>query len=324
MFKRKRKSHVSIELKDYVLRAIVAKGPEPNQWQGYEYPLAAGIVENGTIIDEVALFEVIKEQVMKWTGKKQAVRMFVPDTTVLLKNFEHPKDVKPQELRGYAEMELGHSIHLPFQDPLIDVYDADAEDGKAILFAAPSEEITKLVGMLLDVSLEPEAADIRALCNIRLLEHMSLLMPNKTYLIAEWSINELSISIFSNGQVEFLRYQTIEVDMTQWLGKKENEFSYQFIYNGESENYQMVVMDQVLEIDRMMNFFKFSLHKGEKTVDEIIMLGDNPLLKSIGNLLASNLEPPLRVVDGEKIEKSFPRFKREFSTLLGLALKEVR
>ncbi len=28
MFKRKRKSHVSIELKDYVLRAIVAKGPE--------------------------------------------------------------------------------------------------------------------------------------------------------------------------------------------------------------------------------------------------------------------------------------------------------
>ena len=64
--------------------------------------------------------------------------------------------------------------------------------------------------------------------------------------------------------MEFLRYQTIEVDMTQWQGKKENEFSYQFIYNGESENYQMVVMDQVLEIDRMMNFFKFSLHKGEK------------------------------------------------------------
>ena len=54
-----------------MLRAIVAKGPEPNQWQGYEYPLAAGIVENGTIVDEVALFEVIKEQVMKWTGKNR-------------------------------------------------------------------------------------------------------------------------------------------------------------------------------------------------------------------------------------------------------------
>ena len=323
MFKRKRKSHVSIELKDYVLRAIVAKGPEPSHWHGYEYPLPADIVENGAIIDEVALFEIIKEQVVKWTGKKQAVRMFVPDTTVLLKSFEHPKDVKPQELRGYAAMELGHSIHFPFQDPLIDVYDPDAEDGKAILFAAPSEEITKIVGMLLDVSLDPEAADIRALCNIRLLEHMSMLVPNKTYLIAEWSINELSISIFSNGQVEFLRYQSIEIDMAQWQGKKVDEFSYQFLYNGETEDYQMVVMDQVLEIDRMMNFFKFSLHKGEKTVDEIIMLGDNPLLKSIGTLLSSNLETPLMIVDGAKIEKFFPYFKKEFSTLLGLALKEV-
>ncbi|MFJ7730305.1 type IV pilus biogenesis protein PilM [Lysinibacillus sp. NPDC097231] len=323
MFKRKRKSHVSIELKDYVLRAIMAKGPEPSQWQGYEYPLEAGIVETGAIVDEMALFEIMKEQIKKWTGKKQAVRIFVPDTTVLLKNFEHPLDVKSQELRGYAEMELGHSIHLPFQDPLIDVYDADTEDGKAMLFAAPSEEITKMVGMLLDVSLDPEAADIRALCNIRLLEHMALLTPEKTYLIADWSINELSISIFSNGQVEFLRYQSIDTDVTQWQGKKEDEFSYQFTYKGETEDYQMVVMDQVLEIDRMMNFFKFSLHKGEKAVDEIIMLGDNPMMKSIGNLLASNLETPLMVIDGAKIEEFFPHFKKEFSTLLGLALKEV-
>lgn len=29
------------------------------------------------------------------------------------------------------------------------------------------------------------------------------------------------------------------------------------------------------------------------------------------------------IVDGAKIEKFFPYFKKEFSTLLGLALKEV-
>lgn len=324
MFKRKRNSHVSIELKDYVLRAIVAKGPEPNQWQGYELPLAPGIVENATIVDEVALFEIIKEQVVKWTGKKQAVRMFVPDTNVLLKSFDHAKDVAPHELRGYAEMELGHSIHLPFQDPLIDVYDPKPDDGKAMLFAAPSEEINKMVGMFLDVSLEPEAADIRALCNIRLLEHLTVLTNEHTYLIADWSINELSISIFSKGQVEFLRYQSIETDLTQWQGKKEDDFNYHFINSGEIDDYRMVVMDQVLEIDRMMNFFKFSLHKGEKSVDEIIVLGDNPLLKIIGSLLDTNLGVPLTIVHEEMVGQYFPGFKREFSTLLGLALKEVK
>lgn len=325
MFKRKKKTHVSIELKDYVLRAIVAKGPEPSQWQGYEWPLAPGIIEHTTIVDEVALFEIIKEQVVKWTGKKQTVRMFVPDTSVLLKNFEHAKDVEPHELRGYAEMEIGRSIHLPFQEPLIDVYDPEPDDGKAMLFAAPSEEVNKMVGMLLDVSLEPEAADIRALCNIRLLEHMALLSIEKTYLIADWSINELSISIFSQGQVEFLRYQSIETDLSQWQAQenKEDAFSYQFIYNGDPESYQMIVMDQVLEIDRMMNFFKFSLHKGEKSVDEIIVLGDHPLLQTIGKSLASNLDTSLTIIDDAMVQQHFPQFKEDFATLLGLVLKEV-
>ncbi|MGE7694982.1 hypothetical protein ACQKNC_12860 [Lysinibacillus sp. NPDC094177] len=54
---------------------LLAKGLDPSQWEGYEYPLAAGIVENATIIDEVALFEIIKEQVVKWTGKLQDVAL---------------------------------------------------------------------------------------------------------------------------------------------------------------------------------------------------------------------------------------------------------
>lgn len=180
-----------------------------------------------------------------------------------------------------------------------------------------------MVGMFLDVSLEPEVADIRALCNIRLLDHLSLLVPDKTYLIADWSINELSICIFSQGQVEFLRYQSIEADLTQWQGKKEAEFSYQFVYSGETEDYGMVIMDQVLEIDRMMNFFKFSLHKGEKSVDEIIVLGDNPLIKTIGHFLDSNLGTPLTIIDDAIVEQHFPAFKRPFTSLLGLVLKEV-
>ena len=271
------------------------------------------------------MFEIIKEHVLKWTRKKQAVRIFVPDTSVLLKSFEHAKDVAPHELRGYAEMEIGRSIHLPFQEPLIDVYDSDPDDGKAMLFAAPSEEVNKMVYMLLDVSLEPEAADIRALCNIRLLEHMELLSEEKTYLIADWSINELSISIFSHGHIEFLRYQSIETDFTQWEAhqNKEDEFSYQFLFKGDVESYQMVVMDQVLEIDRMMNFFKFSLHKGEKTVDEMNLLGDHPLLQLIGKSLASNLGMSLTIIDDAMVQQHFPQFKEDFATVLGLALKEV-
>ncbi|WP_427109725.1 type IV pilus biogenesis protein PilM [Lysinibacillus xylanilyticus] len=322
MFTKKKKSHVSIEIKDYMLRAIVAKGADPSQWKGYEMPLAQGIVEGSVIHDEMELFDLMKNNVAKWAGNKQNARIFVPDTLVLLKSFEHPDDIELNELKGYVEMELGHSIHLPFQDPLIDVYDPNPNDGQAMLFAAPSEEVTNMIGLLLDTTLEPQVADIRALCNIRLLEYLQLIKDDRTYLIADWSINELSISIFSYGQLEFLRYQSFDTELSEWKPKEIEE--YRFSYHLEAEDdYRIILTDQMLEIDRIMNFFKFSLHKGEKSVDEIIILGDNPLLRTIKDLLENNFSAPIIMLNDSVIQKSFPQFSEEFASLIGLALKEV-
>ncbi|MGE8034364.1 type IV pilus biogenesis protein PilM [Lysinibacillus sp. NPDC093692] len=322
MFTKKKKSHVSIEIKDYILRAIVAKGPDPSQWKGYEMPLAQGVVEGSVIHDEMELFDVMKNDVAKWAGKKQNARIFVPDTSVLLKSFEHPDDIEWNELKGYVEMELGQSIHLPFQDPLIDVYDPKPSDGQAMLFAAPSEEVTKMIGLLLDATLEPQVADIRTLCNIRLLEHLQLIKDNRSYLIADWSINELSISIFSYGQLEFLRYQSFDTDLSEWKFEEIEEFSFSYRLDAD-DNYRIILTDQMLEIDRIMNFFKFSLHKGEKSVDEIIILGDNPLLPTIKDLLENNFPTPIIMLNDSVIQKSFPQFSEEFASLIGLALKEV-
>ncbi|MGE7092985.1 type IV pilus biogenesis protein PilM [Lysinibacillus sp. NPDC048646] len=323
MFNKKKNSHVSIEIKDYVVRAIVAKGADPATWKGYEQPLAQDIVEGSIIMDEMAMFDIMKNNVAKWAGKKQNARIFVPDTSVLLKSFEHPRDVESKNLKGYVEMELGQSIHLPFQEPLIDVYDPTPEDGQAMLFAAPSEEVTKTVSLLLDASIEPQVADIRALCNIRLLEYLQLLQNDRTYLIADWSINELSISIFSLGHLEFLRYQSFETDLTKWQPEEIEEFNYSFNLIGDNSDYQMILTDQVLEIDRIMNFFKFSLHKGEKSVDNIIILGDNPLLTMIAELLGNNFTTPITVLNDAMIVKSFPQFSEKFASLIGLALKGV-
>lgn len=322
MFTKRKKSHVSIEIKDYILRAIVAKGADPSQWKGYEMPLAQGVVEGSVIHDEMELFDVMKNNVAKWAGKKQNARIFVPDTSVLLKSFEHPDDIEWNELKGYVEMELGQTIHLPFQDPLIDVYDPNPSDGQAMLFAAPSEEVTKMIGLLLDATLDPQVADIRALCNIRLLEYLQLIKDNRTYLIADWSIDELSISIFSYGQLEFLRYQSFDTDLSEWKFEEIEEFSFSYRLDAE-DDYRIILTDQMLEIDRIMNFFKFSLHKGEKSVDEIIILGDNPLLPTIKDLLENNFPTPIIMLNDSVIQKSFPQFSEEFASLIGLALKEV-
>lgn len=324
MFKPKKKtSHLSIELNDYVLRALVMKGPSFEQAMLHEIELPNGIVQEASIQDEMALFNVLKDNVLKWGGKHQSARFFVPDPSILLKVFDHPNNMNHDQLKEFVQMELGHSIHLPFQEPLIDVYDANPGDRQATMFAASPEEVHKITNLLLDIDMDPEVADIRALCNLRFLDHLQLLQPDKTYLIANWLINELSICIYSNGQVEFLRYQPIETDLSLWKSTLVNESEIDFSFTGEVEEYRMNLTDQVLELDRIMNFFRFSLNKGEKSVDEIVIMGDNPFLGHIQSLLQENLPLPVRIVDDNLVSHHFPNFKAKHASLLGLALKVV-
>ncbi|WP_332649398.1 type IV pilus biogenesis protein PilM [Lysinibacillus sp. 54212] len=323
MLTMKKRSHVSISINDYIVRALVSKGQKLEQPVIYELPLPKGVVQDGAVVDELTLFEIVKSNVAKWGGKKQNVRLFVPDTSVLLKTFDHPAQLTGKALKEYVQMEIGQSIHLPFQEPLLDVYDHQEGDGQAVLFAAPPDEVTKLIGLLLDCHLQPQVADIRALCNLRLLEHINLLDSHKTYLITDWSINELSICIYSKGNVEFLRFQSIETNLENWQDHMATEGDVTFTYNGELDDYRAMITDQVLEIDRMMNFFKFSLHKGEKSVDEIVVLGDNPLLQSIADFLSENLVTPVKLVDDSVVSQRFPNCKAKHASLLGLALKGV-
>ena len=323
MFKRKNKnSHVSIEINDYVLRALVSKGPDLSQAEVFEVALPHEIIDEATLKDEMALFEIFKENAARWGGKNQNVRFFVPDPTVLLKSFEHPRDVEPKKLKEYVQMELGHKIHLPFQEPLIDVYDPTEGDGQAMMFAAASEEVNKYINLFQDINMNPQVADIRALCNLRLLENMQVIDNDKTYLIANWLINELSICIYSNGHVDFLRFQQIPTSIAHWRAKPLTENELEFTYDGDVEDYRMTMMDQVLELDRIMNFFRFSLHKGEKSVDEIIIMGENPLLDNIFNYLQDTLPVSAKMIDDALINKYYPGFKAKHASLLGLALKE--
>lgn len=323
MFRRKKKSHVSIEINDYVLRSLVMKGSDLSQAKMVEAAIPEGVMKEADIQDEMAFFDLLKEHASKW-GKNDSLRFIVPDSFILLKAFEHPDDVEPHKLREYVEMKIGHSIHLPFEDPLIDVFDPQEGDGKAMMFAASSEHVNKYLHLFLDIHMHPEAADVRALCNLRLLESMNLLDEEKTYLLTNWLINELSITIFSKGNVEFQRYQPIETELNRWKAIEAGEYQLDFSYDGDFEDYRVILSDQLLELDRIMNFFRYSLNKGQKGVDEIIVMGDNPYLSEIHSILSQSFDLPIQLINDQFIQLFYPGFKAKHAALIGLALKEVK
>lgn len=323
MFKNKKKRFVALEVDEYVIRAIVMNSQDIKQAVVHEHPLKAGIMEGDTIRDEMALFEELKELVAAWGIKRHDVRFFVPDSSVMMKSFEHPADVVSAKLKAYVEMELGQTIHLPFTNPLIDVYDAKPNDGEATLFAAPSEEVGKMAGLLDDVSLTPTVADVRTLSTIRLLENMNAFTDKKSYLITDWSIGGVSISIYRPGELEFLRYQTIDTPMQKWNSRQGDNGEVQFSYDGEIEEYRMLLIDQIAEIDRILNFYRFSLYKGEKAVDELIVLGDSPDITYILGEIRANYDTPVTYIGDAEVQKMYPNFKARHVPLIGLVHKEV-
>ena len=145
---------------------------------------------------------------------------------------------------------------------------------------------------------------------------------NKSYLITEWSISGVSISIYTGGKVEFLRYQSIDTFKEKWQSKDyKNEII--FNYEGELEEYRMQLIDQIAEIDRILNFYKFSLYKGEKAVDEIITLGDSPEMDYIASEMKANFITPVRYIDDAQVQVYHPNLKSKHVPLIGLIYREA-
>ncbi len=70
-----------------------------------------------------------------------------------------------------------------------------------------------------------------------------------------------------------------------------------------------------------MNFYRFSLHKGEKEIDEIILTGDNPFIREIGQKLSDYYNMPVTVADESFLATYQKGLKGKYTALMGLLQK---
>lgn len=310
-----------MDLHETVLRALVKPHEDGDDWMLYEAAVPQGYVEDDQIKDEIGFFDWLKEQNASWGLKRDEVRYFVPDSAVMMKAIEHPENIETHELKGYVQMELGRSVQLPFENPLLDVYDPVPGDRKATVFAAPAEEVMRFAGILDDANLDPVIADIRALSSIRYFAKRDYLKKEKTYLLVEWMMTGAVVTIYRDGFVEFLRHQPLEKDNGRYVAYQEGE-DVHFRFDGNYENYQFQLSDQVAELERMMTFYRFSIHKGDIAVDEIISFGESPDLEYIENQMLQNPSfPTITTVKDEDVNKFYNGFGSSDISLIGLALK---
>ncbi len=304
----------NIVFTDNSIRFLELKHISPLQVQSIgERLLPDGVIKGGKIIDEETLSIILEECVDEWKIKRKAVRFVVPDPFVVLRKVSIPLDLKEDEIEGYLFLEIGTSIHLPFEDPVFDyALLGKTEDKREVLLIASHQEIVDSYKSLLEAAkLKPIVADISPLALYRLSVEKNLVSAYEHTMFLHFDDRLLTISIFHQHEPIFTRPIVLEEENKEILNEP--------ILRWRN------LEDAFKEIEKVMNFYRYSLNKGEYSVGKALISGDHARVHEIVDHLNERLNIQIDSIQLKGI--STPQdeaVSNRFSIALGLSLKEVQ
>ncbi|MFS0780748.1 type IV pilus biogenesis protein PilM [Bacillus sp. 1P06AnD] len=327
LFNRSNKT-INLEINDHSIRyAELRPGKMPALHATGEFLLPPGIVKGGRIIEHETLKAILEECIGDWRIHRRTVRFIVPDQFVVMKKITIDSEVNEDELEGYLYLQLGTSIHLPFEEPVFDTYILGENEGqKEILLFAASEEIIKQQQQLLaSCKLSPAVADVSPLASYRLLHYLDKVKEDEHFLLLQFDLYGVMISIFFDHKPLYMRYVPISSEQDQWERELAGEGKYRWVLQGGEEAYFQQFEDTYKEIERVVAFYKYNMNNSLNEVTSIVLCGDHPFMQRIGRDLAERFPVKLQIIDdhalsiladGEQVSSYY--------SVLGLGLRGVQ
>lgn len=316
----------NIVIKDHVIRFVSnVKASSPFQVKEYgEKYLPNGIIREGKIIDHETLQLLLEECIEDWGIQKRKIRFLVPDPFIVIRKIKIPEDLVEDEIKGYLYLELGSTIHLPFENPVFDFHYIGEKDGKKeiLLFAAPEQVVHEYNQVLEDCNLDPIVADISPLSIYRLYAKLQQPEGEVHEMVVQFDLQMVNISIFHNHKPVFMRHLTMDLDYDLWeFSKEANEIK----WTGEPEEVTRQLEDMYNEIERVLNFYRFSVLQGKGGVTKILLSGDHPQYSSIYERFKGRFDQEICSIRDEDIQnESKETLPHKYHLAFGLALKEVK
>lgn len=259
------------------------------------------------------------------TIKKQ-VRFLVPDSSVVIRKLPIPEDVSEDEIKGYLYMELGTSIHLPFEDPVFDYYllkGKEKNKQQIILFASPEESVAQYADLLEEAKLSPQSADVSALALYRYFYRSEKVEDNDIIMLVEIDIKTVNASIFEEHYPLLMRHLLQEMEEDHWTVTTEKSSQQEKLtFTGDHAEVWNGLEDVYKELEKVMSFYRYTLNKGDKLVTKLVVTGDHPWLSAIIENMVNRFEIPVLELKVNQSDSNKP-IPSSFLLNIGLGLKEV-
>lgn len=305
-----RKTRVAtLTIEQDAIRHVDLKSVDPLQLiLAEEYPLPAGVIEDGKIVDFEALGSVLDKAVNQWGLSKKSVRFLAPDEFVIIRKVPYPEDVAADELKGHFFIEIGSTLYLPFEDPVFDVvpYHLDSENPEAIIIASKESIVHDFERAFSDAKLMPVVADITPLALYRLAYLQHDITEEDHIMLIDLNNMKMTVSIFHEHFPLFMR----PVDLSD----------YSSLANDDSALLDVIIS----ETEKLANFYRYNMNEGESGITKIICNGEFDEWYTFQARFEGSFSIPvspivLKPITTEHGDDVSERFNRA----IGLALKEV-
>lgn len=305
-------------------------------------PLDRGIMAAGKVVDQEALelqLSLAKKD-LRLSGKK--VSLAVPSSVVVIRMLSLPP-LPEREIRSLIEVELESSIHLPFSRPYFDYYklpqgiqipavrqtssveEAPEElEDHYLVIAAPGDLIDQYVALLKLLNLDTVSVDIEPLALYRILA-LSGVSLSHDFLIVQLGLHSINVGIFQEDIPEFLRNIPLDLENYKIQADEKTLTSVELLQFLEQRNaFSSFAEDLARELERVINFYQFSLKNGVAKIERLYLTGDFPDIEKMVNYLRDRL-PQLHIaqlpLEHIQHDPAHRPVLQAYSVALGLSLR---
>lgn len=318
---------INLIISDHSIRFLELKNTNvQNVHRWGEHFLPDGIIREGKIMDRMTLSMILEECLGNWKIQRRLVKFLIPDPLVIIRKIKIPKEIKEDEIKGYLYLELGTSIHLPFEEPVFDIFilSKNIDSTEILLFAAPEKQVMEYANLFSDLRLKPVAAEISPLAIYRLYHHLDMAKSDESLMVVQFDIDRVNISMFENQAPIFMHYLPLEFNTITWDIKRLDAGQHEFRFIGDPGELANTFEEYFKEISKLMDFYRYSIHQGSKSITKILLNGDHPLMNIILSELEARYEIPVQSITSKELNGGKTgKIPMAQYLALGLALKEV-
>ncbi|WP_134700015.1 type IV pilus biogenesis protein PilM [Ammoniphilus sp. YIM 78166] len=317
---------VGVEVKDSVIKFVeMAKSAKEITLSSYCMEnIPEGLISVGKIQRQQDFSDFLFEIKNKAGIQGKNIQLSISSHHILLRPIRIP-NLPNKELAKAVSLEIENSIQLPFEEYVFDFGVITEQDKRSeakeldlMLVIAPKSYIYPYADAFKKAGFYPESVDLASFAVHRVIQREESL--GDTYMLVNIGEKSTEVSIFHQKVPRLVR--TFNLDLGSYINNLP-------VFSDNHSAVHSFARDMGNELERVMNFYLYTLNNREQILAELVLVGDTKDLGEISEYLSSRLGVRSWVAGIGRIpfaqelnEKSLREIEASLVVPLGMALKE--